>query len=322
MTIAICLKVGDGVVLGTDSAASLIGENERYYNVYNNAEKTINLIKGLPVGLMTYGLGALAGLSIGSLARDLRQRLSGHDPSHPEWAINSRNYTVQEIAERVRSFFYDELYALDFGTPPEPVPDERQGAGDEPIQEGRRFEEEAPDNEVPEFPTLGFVIAGLSANSYYSEVWTVSIDAEGKCIGPVQIFTPDDSGVVDFWGMPEALYRLVYGWSHEAHLRLLDAGIKPAVADQILVSRTELAHPGMPLQDAIDLVSYLADVTIGYVRFKQGVPAGAPPVDIAVITRHQGFKWVRRKHYFTPDLNPPPEGINRQPRPMERDDRE
>lgn len=138
----------------------------------------------------------------------------------------------------------------------------------------------------------------------------------------MQIFTPDDSGVVDFWGMPEALYRLVYGWSEEAHLRLVDAGIKPDVANQILVSRTELAHPGMPLQDAIDLVSYLADVTIGYVRFKQGVPAVASPVDIAVITRHQGFKWVKRKHYFLPDLNPPHEGMNRHPRPMERDEQE
>jgi len=68
----------------------------------------------------------------------------------------------------------------------------------------------------------------------------------------------------------------------------------------------------MPLQDAIDLVEYLAEVTVGYVRFKQGVPAVAPPIDIAVVTRHQGFKWVARKHYFTRDLNPPAaEGIAR-----------
>jgi hypothetical protein len=60
------------------------------------------------------------------------------------------------------------------------------------------------------------------------------------------------------------------------------------MADQLLVSRTELAHPGMPLQDAIDLVEYLADVTVGYVRFKQGVPAVAPRIDIAVVTRHRG----------------------------------
>jgi hypothetical protein len=303
VTIAICLKVGDGVVLGTDSAASLIGENDRYFNVYNNAEKTINLVKGLPIGLMTYGLGGLAGLSIGSLARDLRQRLSGEDPLHPEWAIDPSAYTVEKVAQRVRDFFYDELYVSEFGNPNAQGSDAADGEWD--------GEGGAPGTEVPEFPALGFVVAGLSAGSYYSEVWTVSVESDGRCTGPEQKFSQGESGVVDFWGMPEALYRLVYGWSHEAHLRLVDAGITPVVADQLLVSRTELAHTGMPLQDAIDLVKYLADVTVGYVRFKQGVPSVAPPVDIAVVTRHQGFKWVARKHYFARDLNPPFEAGNR-----------
>ncbi len=318
MTIAICLKVGDGVVLGTDSAASLIGENDRYFNVYNNAEKTINLVKGLPVGLMTYGLGGLAGLSIGSLARDLRQRLSGEDPTHAEWAVDSSTYTVGEVAQRVRDFFYDELYAPEFG---KPVAHGPHTAEPDPAEEWDG-EGGAPGAEVPEFPALGFVVAGLSANSYYSEVWTVSIESDGRCVGPEQRFDQGESGVADFWGMPEALYRLVYGWSHEAHLRLVDAGITPERADQLLVSRTELAHPGMPLQDAIDLVKYLADVTVGYVRFKEGVPAVAPPIDIAVITRHQGFKWVARKHYFARDLNPPSAGIARPTRSWERDEQE
>lgn len=60
----------------------------------------------------------------------------------------------------------------------------------------------------------------------------------------------------------------------------------------------------MPIQDAIELVKYLADVTVGYVRFKQGAPTVAPPIDIAAITRHQGFKWVERKHYYRQALNP------------------
>lgn len=28
------------------------------------------------------------------------------------------------------------------------------------------------------------------------------------------------------------------------------------------------------------------------------------PVDVAVITRSEGLVWVKRKHYFSPDLNP------------------
>ena len=61
----------------------------------------------------------------------------------------------------------------------------------------------------------------------------------------------------------------------------------------------------MPIQDAIDLVEYLSDVTARYFRFAPGEPVVAHPIDIATITRYEGFKWVKRKHYFTPELNPP-----------------
>lgn len=300
MTIAICLKVGDGVVFGTDSASSLIGDNDRYFNVYNTAEKTFNLVKGLPIGMMTFGLGGLAGLSIGTLARELRQRLSGDDPLHADWAIDPRAYTMEEVAHRVREFFYDELYQAEFGplpsTGPSPAAD---GSGD-----GQDAEVEGtPGEKAPEFPLLGFVVAGIPANDYYTQVWTVQVIG-GICHGPECECDRTVSGVVRFWGQPEALYRLVYGWSPEAQQRLVAAGLSPETADQFLVSRTDLAHPGMPIQDAIELVKYLAEVTVGYVRFKQGAPTVAPPIDLAAITRHQGFKWVARKHYYSQELNP------------------
>lgn len=305
MTIAICLKVGDGVVLGTDSASSLIGENDRYFNVYNTAEKTFNLVKGLPIGLMTYGLGGMMGLSIGALSRDLRQRLSGKDPRYADWALKHDTYTIEEVATRVRQFFYEELYATQFGPLPTPSLAPNDNSQASPVDElPLNPETEGTPGEIaPQFPELGFVVAGISANDYYPQVWNVEI-SNGQCAGPLCQYDRLVSGVVHFWGQPEALYRLVYGWSPEAQQRLVAAGLPPETANQFLVSVTDLAHPGMPIQDAIDLVKYLADVTVGYVRFKQGAPTVAPPIDIAAITRHQGFKWVERKHYYRQELNP------------------
>jgi hypothetical protein len=305
MTIAICLKVGDGVVLGTDSASSLIGENDRYFNVYNTAEKTFNLVKGLPIGLMTYGLGGMMGLSIGALVRDLRQRLSGKDPRYADWALNHDTYTIEQAATRVRQFFYEELYATQFGPLPEPGLAPKDNSQTGPVDELPLNPEieGTPGELVPQFPELGFVVAGISAKDYYPQVWSVEI-SNGRCAGPLCQYDRLVSGVVHFWGQPEALYRLVYGWSPEAQQRLVAAGLPPETADQYLLSLTNLAHPGMPIQDAIDLVKYLADVTVGYVRFKQGAPTVAPPIDIAAITRHQGFKWVERKHYYRQELNP------------------
>lgn len=304
MTIAICLKVGDGVVLGTDSASSLIGENDRYFNVYNTAEKTFNLVKGLPIGLMTFGLGGMVGLSIGALARDLRDRLSGNNPEFLDWALDPGAYTIEQVANRVREFFYDELYAAEFGPLPETrVATDEQNAEHPPGRPSAGPDPEGtPGEKAPKFPDLGFVVAGISTQDYYPQVWTIEI-TDGLCKKPVCEYDRLVSGVVNFWGQPEALYRLVYGWSPEAHQRLVAAGLSPKTADQFLLSVTDLAHPGMPIQDAIDLVKYLADVTVGYVRFKQGAPTVAPPIDIAAITRHQGFKWVERKHYYRQQLN-------------------
>ncbi|HET8623393.1 MAG TPA: hypothetical protein VFM14_07510 [Gemmatimonadales bacterium] len=39
MTIAIMLKVGDGLVLGADSASTMVAEQGEVYNVYFNASR-------------------------------------------------------------------------------------------------------------------------------------------------------------------------------------------------------------------------------------------------------------------------------------------
>src|SRR5688500_214508 len=104
MTIAVSLKVNDGLVLAADSA-STIGASGGIENVYNNANKVYNLRKGLPVGLITWGLGGLAGLSISILAKDLRVRLSGEHPAHKDWHLDDESYTLLQVAHRVQEFF-------------------------------------------------------------------------------------------------------------------------------------------------------------------------------------------------------------------------
>lgn len=74
---------------------------------------------------------------------------------------------------------------------------------------------------------------------------------------------------------------------------------------QLVQSLEPVVHPTMPIQDAIDLVHFLIDVTCGYVRFAPGPATVAQPIDSAAITRHEGFRWVRRKHYYSAGVNPP-----------------
>ena len=59
----------------------------------------------------------------------------------------------------------------------------------------------------------------------------------------------------------------------------------------------------MPIQDAIDLAEFLVELTIKWSRFTPGPPTVGGPIEIAAITRHEGFKWIRRKQYYSPELN-------------------
>ncbi|MEV6559278.1 hypothetical protein AB0M22_26430 [Nocardia sp. NPDC051756] len=69
MTVAVWVKVFDGIVLSTDSATTLahpLGEQ-----VYNNADKIFNLHRALPVAAMTWGLGHVGPASISTLATEV-----------------------------------------------------------------------------------------------------------------------------------------------------------------------------------------------------------------------------------------------------------
>jgi hypothetical protein len=59
----------------------------------------------------------------------------------------------------------------------------------------------------------------------------------------------------------------------------------------------------MPIQDAIDLAEYLVQTAIGFSRFRAGSPTVGGPIEIAAITKHDGFKWIRHKQYYEERLN-------------------
>ena len=65
-----------------------------------------------------------------------------------------------------------------------------------------------------------------------------------------------------------------------------------------------LILPAAPIQDAIDLSRFMVETTKGFIRFsiRRAKTVGGP-VEIAAITKHEGFRWVQRKHFYPRDLN-------------------
>ena len=109
MTIAISLKVNDGLVLASDSASTLMEQGKAdVLQVFNNAAKIFALRKGLPIGLMTWGAGSIGRAAISTLAKDLRQRFTKPDEAHQDWHLDPEAYTMADVARQVRQFMYEE----------------------------------------------------------------------------------------------------------------------------------------------------------------------------------------------------------------------
>lgn len=283
MTIAISLKVNDGVVLAADSASTLIAKlpagGTTVVNVYNHANKVFNLIKGLPIGAITWGSGSIGTASVSTVVKDLRRRLSGGDPEHADWAADRGRYSIERIAEQLKQYIFEELYETAFQS-------------------------------WPEKPPLGFIVAGYSANEGMAEEYKIEMTPSGLK-GPESLRKKEASGMT-WGGEPEAVNRLVLGYdSRISQILQNNLGMPAAqvpmaieVIQQGLMNLTPMIFPAMPIQDAIDLAEFLVDVSTKFSRFIPGAPTVGGPIEVAAITKHEGYKWIRRKYYFQRELNP------------------
>jgi hypothetical protein len=271
VTIAVGIKVRDGIVLAADSATTLIGPSG-VSNIYNHANKIVNLRKGLPIGFMTWGVGGFAEASIATLAKDFRQSWSDHFPTEA--------YTVEEVAASVRGFLE-----------PMAVPTLQEI---EPAARG-----------------FGFLVAGHSEDQQLGQCWVVECDvATGQLSPPVQVLSGNVG--IGWWGQPKWLQRLILGVDFEAlaatlveDLHFPQEQLGPAFEIYKQRGLADFVHPAMPIQDAVNLGRFFVDTTKAATEFCSGHLVVGGPTEVAAITKHEGFKWVHRKHYFDREFNPP-----------------
>ena len=282
MTITLSLKVHEGVILAADSASTVIGQGPTgeplVINVYNNANKIFNLLKGAPIGTSIWGTGSIGQASISMLLKDLRRRFGGVDKSHGEkWRIDPSSYTIEKVAELVREFIFEEHYQPNF-------------------------------KEWPQKPDLGLLVVGYSAKSTHAEEFQIDV-VNGECAPPRLLRDATESGMT--WnGQIEAISRLVLGYSPTLPDILRNAvGLSDEqLAGVVDMLSTQLnsgyIQEAMPLQDAIDLACFLVDASIRHSQFAPGAPVVGGAIELAAISRHEGFKWIRRKYFYSSHLNP------------------
>lgn len=260
MTIIVSVKINDGLVVASDSTTSFFRADEKFVQGYDNANKIFNLCKGLPIGAMTCGNGGIGSASISTLSKDLRRRFSGEDAEFTDWKLNAATYTVKDVAEKARAFLFELAQAA--------------GAN----------------------IWLTYWVFGYSAGRPLPEIWSIAING-ADCLPPVQLCDENSWGQI--WaGEEEALDRLILGRTSAIFGSAVKNGMDATAAQEIMQKMRPdlyetLVMPAMPIQDAIDLAKYLVETTMGFCKFSIGrAKTVGGPVEIAAITKHEGFRWV------------------------------
>jgi hypothetical protein len=215
---------------------------------------------------MSTGAGGIGNESVETLLKDLRRRFAGLDPAHADWRLDPGTYTMEQVAQRLRSFLFDEKAAA-----------------------------------CRDDTSIQLRVCGYSAGRPLAEVWEVNL-TRNACPPPRRVM--DEGGFGVLWdGQYEALNRLILGLGFDIGPALVRHGVPQQQASDLqgkLIGDlyATLSVPAMPIQDAIDLARFLVETTIGFVRFAVFLPKSVGgAVEIAAITKHEGFRWVQRKSF-------------------------
>lgn len=283
VTVALYVKVFDGIVFATDSATTLsrqgflgIGKTDQ---VYNNADKIFHLHRQLPVAAMTWGLGVVGPASISSLSKSLRLGLMGRDAGYSDGPLDVGDYTVQDVAKRV----------------------------------SKMFGQAARDTGWAKWPSeLGYLVTGISSDHAQAEAWLLRFSGKELEPEPEQVLTENQYGFRAY-AQPEAVNRLFNGYDDRLAGYIIQSGVqqglspeqaKEQVSTVLAKFHLDPVQEGMPLPDAIALARFMVETTEGYARYRVGPDTVGGPVEVASISPHEGFKWISRKHYFSSALNP------------------
>jgi len=231
---------------------------------YEHGNKIFNLHRRLPIGAITWGYGGIGYSSVETLTKDFRQLLE-----NGEQQLDLTNYSLQTIAERYHEFLTSKAEEI-LGK------DSAQGV----------------------MNRIGFAVVGYAPKSDLPEIWQYKLNK-------VQL-------VKDRWLINgdggESLFRLIYGMGSKVlHTIFEYVGEKwesfvNEISDEIWTYKL-LPNP-MPIMSVIELARFLCQVAAGISRFLPGTTTVGGPIEIATITKHEGFKWVQRKHFYDLQLNP------------------
>lgn len=270
MSLAVVFKGPEGIVLAADSRVTLtqVGQltvpdgegthTQVTHSYFDNASKLLGL-RGHPnIGIVTYGQGAI-GQERPRMAHGFIPEFEAHLSENG----NGETLRVEETARQLGAFFLEQWN-----------------------------EAQMP----PGADSMIFLVAGFDDGEAYGRVFEVAVPNAPE---PIEI-NPGEFGVT--WGGQTYLVdRLVTGVApmalHHAKAALNLSDDQVQTLEDRWAAELQLAIPYqfLPLQDCVDLATFLIDMTANVMTWTAGVQGVGGDVDVATITRTDGFESVQQK---------------------------
>jgi len=264
MSLGIAFKGPEGIVLAADSRVTLTAEMQRGEEkmmlpaTYDNATKLLQLSGYNRVGVVTYGIGAIGQQeprTAHSFLPELEETLSKEEVGQ---------FFVENFAIRFSEFFMEQWKAK--------MPTDYSG------------------------PDMVFLIGGFDEGAPYGKVYKVNIPSNP---------TPEEQSAGQFgvtWGgQLEYTNRLVKGFDPQLPVvaqKFLGLTDEQRIALQEHLEgalSARIPYPFLPLQDCVNLSIFLIRTTMELQNWIVGVRGVGGAIDVATITRTDGFKPVQRK---------------------------
>ena len=264
MSLAIAFKGSEGVVLAADSRVTLPvpfkdpnGKDWVIPATFDNATKLLKIAGQNFVAAVTYGLGTI-GHPEPRTAHSLLPELEAQiDPK--------KRLSVEDFAKALSDFFMDQ------------------------------WNTRMPKDAVP--GTMVFLVAGFDEKAAYGRVFEIQIPTNPT---PAERFAAGVFGPL-FGGQQEITARLLNGFDPpglnaiKEELGLDDPKIKKLETKMIEVSSAKIPYQFLPLQDCVDLSMLLVRTTAQIMEYQTSVRGVGGAIDVATITRQEGFRYVQHK---------------------------
>lgn len=256
MSLGIVIKGPEGLVLAADSRVTVSAETSSSVEIHVNFDNATKLLSF----------------------------------SEPNNYVGAVTYGQAAIGLRTANSFLPEFEAN--------LPDDRLGILDFAKRLSEFFINQWNKVMPPDYdgPSMTFVIAGFDVDAPYGSVFLFDIPQRPK---PTSMRNNDEFGIT-WGGQREIVDRLLRGYD-ERLIAIAGKTLNLTKDDlaQLQESLNQLQLPvpilAMALQDCVDLAVYFVQTTILGQRLTVGIRGVGGPIDVASITRKDGFKFIQQK---------------------------